>query len=156
PGPRADMLAQAEAAYRQGDWEQASDLARERIKQEPENPEALRLLARSAARLGRDASARRLFDRLRNLKTGDGLLSEDYYVLGIVMGRLGYTSAAQQLWDRGRPADVSDPEVLQDVARGYAGLDELTPAVGAAERLKAVPGSEARGALLLGMIRYEQ
>ena len=59
-----DLLTQGSAAYAERDWGHAADLARRRLKAVPGDVEALRLLARATARLGRDAQANAMFARL--------------------------------------------------------------------------------------------
>ncbi len=51
--------ARGRAAYDRGDWEAAADLARARLKAEGGDRDGVRLLARAAARLGRDDLAAR-------------------------------------------------------------------------------------------------
>jgi tetratricopeptide (TPR) repeat protein len=156
---RADPLAPGLAAYARREWTAAHSVAFDRLKQNGNDAAAIRLLARSAARLGRDESAQALYGKLRNLSGAPNaapLTSEDYYLLGLVLDRLGMGQGARQVWGEARPADVSDPELLQDVARSWAQADRLTPAAEAAARLATLPGWEVRGDLMLGMIRDEQ
>ena len=55
----AAPLAEADAAYRRGDWERAARLARSRLDTRRGDPEALRLLARASVRLGDTSRATR-------------------------------------------------------------------------------------------------
>ena len=49
-----DAIGEGRAAYDRGEWSRAADLARERLKSDAKDLAALRLLARSSIRLGRD------------------------------------------------------------------------------------------------------
>src|SRR6185312_9405567 len=72
PKPVADSLTRGIAAYERADWDEAAILARERLKEEPSDLEAMRLLARSAARQGRDETAQSLYSRAGRPERGDG------------------------------------------------------------------------------------
>src|SRR4051812_9003763 len=71
-------LAKAEHAYRQGAWREAAAEATRLLKAEPTRVEALVLLARAEARLGRNQAARGLYRRL----DPQGLEAEDYFLVG--------------------------------------------------------------------------
>src|SRR5262245_13526376 len=62
--PESDLRPAGVLAYSHGDWSRAADLARQQLKTAPDDIEALRLLARATARLGRDGAANALFARL--------------------------------------------------------------------------------------------
>ena len=62
--PGRDSLSQAETAYRERDWARAAADARTVLRTSPEDQEALRLLARASARLGKDELAETLYRRL--------------------------------------------------------------------------------------------
>ncbi len=64
PRSGSRLLEQGRKAYSRGDWNQAESLARQRLKTVPNDPEAVRLLARSTARLGRDGVANALFAQM--------------------------------------------------------------------------------------------
>lgn len=71
PTARSQAVVKAAAAYERGDWTGAYAAARERLKDEPNDLEAMRLLARSAARLGRDESALGIYRRFeRSARAG--------------------------------------------------------------------------------------
>jgi hypothetical protein len=55
PRPVTSTLAEGVAAYGRGEWAKAGELARRQLKAVPGDTESLRLLARSTARMGRDA-----------------------------------------------------------------------------------------------------
>jgi thioredoxin-like negative regulator of GroEL len=71
-------LEKARAAYERRDWSTAAALARETLREQPGSIEALRLLARTQDRMGRDEMAQELFGRL-----GDqAMQTEDLLLLG--------------------------------------------------------------------------
>src|SRR5262245_57238013 len=75
----ARLLEQGRMAYARGDWSQAETLARRRLKTDPTDLEAVRLLARATGRLGRDGPANALFARM-----GTKALQAEYlYLLGL-------------------------------------------------------------------------
>lgn len=205
PRSSSDAVVKATAAYERGDWTSAHAVARERLKSEPDDLEAMRLLARSAARLGKDDSALAIYGRLERsarergssedstaravaendqreregrsraltdpMRSGRNqaetgpvpfsggalpLNAEDYYLLGQMLNRQGYPRSARQLWEQGRTLDRKHPGILEELSRLYAKLDELTPAAEVASDLAALPGYEARGDFMLGVIRFEQ
>src|SRR4051794_8843906 len=74
PGP----LDEARDSYRAGAYREALSLANRRLREVPDDSEALRISARASARLGRDAAAVELFQRLGS----DGAAGEDFFLLG--------------------------------------------------------------------------
>src|SRR5690349_14232477 len=80
------------AAYERRDWSAASEWARRALKGRPDDREALRLLARSAGRLGRDESALAIFRRLGE----DGMGAEDHLVVAGGLQRQGRLAEAYQ------------------------------------------------------------
>jgi prepilin-type processing-associated H-X9-DG protein len=149
--PSVDPLALGSAAYRRGDWASAASFARDRLKASKDDREALALLARATARLGRDQSAMALFNRLGP----ESLRAEDLYLLGVVLRREGKAGPALRVWERAVRADARHAEALEALAAGYSAVNRLVEASGLAERLSRVPGCEARGGLALGALRAE-
>ncbi len=150
-GQGSDLMARGAVAYSEGDWRQAADLARRRLKAAPQDVEALRLLARTTARLGRDGPANALFARLGS----DALEAEDLYLLGIGLDRAGRSADALRMWEKSiqlQPdrAETLDRLIVQDMAR-----NRLTEAAQLAERLARHPGWELRGELALAVLRAE-
>src|SRR5262249_8252886 len=90
--PRKDA---GTSAYERGQWAAAEEHARARLKVDSSDPEAIRLLARSAARLGRDSLALSLFDRVAST----GMTAEDQYLLGLALGRAGQVERARSAWE---------------------------------------------------------
>jgi tetratricopeptide (TPR) repeat protein len=133
-------VALARVAYERGAWSEASDLAMRRLKDAPEDREALRLLARSNARLGRDESAQRIFIRLG----ANTWQAEDYVLLALGLRRQGRTELAWASLVNARKDDPNQPEALDQMAQ--IGLDAGRPieALGLARLLAAIPGQQSR------------
>ena len=91
PRPSSSPLSPGLDAYARGDWEAALNLARERLKDARDDIPALRLLARSSVRLGLDASALSLFQRLGPRS----MTADDYYLLGVALRRTGNRGASR-------------------------------------------------------------
>jgi tetratricopeptide (TPR) repeat protein len=140
-----------EWAYRDGDWPAAEDGARSMLKSRPADPEALRLLARSAARQGRDGSAEAIY---RRLGTGP-MEAEDFFLLGRGLLRRGQVGPALASLGAARDAQPDHAETLDALSRHWAETHALTDATIAAERLLSQPGWEVRAAVRLGRLRAE-
>jgi len=140
------------SAYERGDWRDAALKARERLKAVPDDREAVTLLARAEARLGRTQPARNLYRQL-DLR---GLQAEDYFLVGrgliadrqVENGRFGLERALE--------LDPSHPEALRELFRLDRRSDRLVEAGKRAEKLARGSGWEARGLVLLGIVRREQ
>ena len=145
------LLDQGRQAYARGQWSQAGDLARRHLKNSPDDPEGLRLLARSTARLGRDRPANALFARLGK----DALQAEDYFLLGQGMNHAGRGEAAVGLWEKALRADSGHADVLEQLAQAYTARNRLVEAQDLYERLARQPGWELRGELSSGGLRAE-
>jgi hypothetical protein len=112
--PTSSRLADALVAYRQGDWKQAADLSRPLLKTAADDPEVLRTYARASARLERDAVAYAIYnDRLGV----DRMLTEDLFLLGIVLVRADKLGPALEVWKRGARVGADHPELLDHLAR---------------------------------------
>jgi tetratricopeptide (TPR) repeat protein len=149
--PESDAVIRGNAAYASGDWNRAADLARARVKAAPDDSGALRLLARSTARLGRDSTANALFARLGSA----ALESEDLFLLGLGLYRSGQVAQAERVWVRALAMDVHHPETLEQLGTLYASRNRLAEAAVLAERLSGQPGWEFKGELILGSLRSE-
>ncbi len=146
----SSRIAEAQGAYEQGNYERASELARSVARDHRDNVDALRLVARTAARLGRDSTSSSIYsDRLK----GKPLEAEDYFVVGLGMARAGRFDSALELFMKAEAAGPPTAELLEHVARLSARQHRLDQASAAARRLAAQPGWEARGFLLDGEIR---
>jgi tetratricopeptide (TPR) repeat protein len=147
-----DPLATARASYEAGRYARAAAEARDVLKADPEAREASRLLARASARLGRDPYALGLFDALGR----EALRAEDTFLVGGILLRLGQSEAARDAFRRALADDPGHPEALLAAAMLETRADRLAVARPLADRLAAVPGWEARGLALSGMIRHEE
>lgn len=151
PGHFPEPTAEASAAYSRGDWERTALLAHRRLKQAPEDPRALRLAARAAARQGRDQSAIAIFSRL-----DVGMMDpEDFFLLGRALSLNGQSEAATKAFEMARAGDPDHAETLDFLCRIYYQTNRYFAAEQVAERLARQPGWEARARLMLGNARLE-
>ena len=148
PEQGSSPLELGNAAYDKGDLAQAGDHARAILKTDRDNPEALKLLARVTARLGRDGSAASLYQRL-DPKTFE---AEDLYLEGTRIGRAGKTLEALEKLEAARKLDPKHAETLESLSRVYTREHRLDDALKAAEELKQLPGYELSGGLMAGVL----
>jgi tetratricopeptide (TPR) repeat protein len=109
----------------------------------------MQLLGRASARLGRFAEAREIYARLGTR----GLEADDYDLLGQALIRAGQFESAERAWQSALDADPDRGETLFHLAQLALARGQTFTGVRAAQRLARQPGWEARGDLLLGMIR---
>ena len=95
---RSLRSAAGRSAYDRGAWEEAARSAHASPQTAPTSTEAVRLLARSSARLGRDDSALTMFQRL----DPDGLGAEDCFLLACICATQQPAAARAQLWKAAR------------------------------------------------------
>jgi tetratricopeptide (TPR) repeat protein len=145
-------LSEGRSAYARGDWEGSDRLARHRLKQAPDDPEALQLAIRSMARQGRDQAAITAYSHLE-LKR---MTAEDYFLLGRALARTGQDELALKSLEAARDADPDRPETLEELARAYLRNGRPAAADALAGRLLREPGWEARAQLILGASRSAQ
>jgi tetratricopeptide (TPR) repeat protein len=150
-GPSAP-LSRASLAYERGAWEEAARFARLGLKEDPDDVAAIRILARSMARMGRDGPANALFARLGE----DGLQAEDRYLLGLGLERGGRGPSAVKVWEVGLAEDANNPELLDVLIRAYTAQNRLAEATALARRIEKVRGRELGGSLNLGTLLYER
>jgi len=148
----ADHGSAAIRAYSAGQWASAAKLARQSLAVHKDDPEALRLFARASARLGRDAAATAIYQRLPG---ENALEAEDHLLLGLIHQRNGRADAAARAWRKVNEAGAVSPHLLEELARYCARGRHFEEAVLATERLSLQPGWEARGSMMLGTIRLE-
>ncbi len=146
-----DLVSRSALAYARSDWDRAADLARQRLKTAPEDVEALRYLARSTARLGRDASANAMFARLGST----ALQAEDLFLLGLGLDRAGQKDAAEGVWVKALRLEPDHAETIEQLIIRYTAQNRLAESAQLAERLARQPGWEWRGELDLGALRAE-
>jgi tetratricopeptide (TPR) repeat protein len=147
----AGLVARGTSAYAQRDFRQAADLARRRLKDAPEDVEALRLLARATARLGRDAPANALFARLGSA----ALQAEDLYLLGLGLNHVGQKESAGKVWEKGLAIDPDHAEMIEQLMMLDAARSRVAEAARLAEQLAKQPQWELRGELAVGNFRAE-
>lgn len=147
----ADRMAPAEAAYRRGEWDLADRLAAARLSASPGDFRALRLRARSAARLGRDSAARDLFTRLGGAAAME---PEDLWLLGRIIERQGNREAARDCWIEGLRQDPNNPDLLREIVLDRLETGKPIQASHFAARLADQPGWRDRGNILLGKALY--
>ena len=147
-----EPLARARAAYERRDWQTARASALERLKGAPEDLEALRLLARSAARLERDDLARSIYQDRIGMERMTG---EDFYLIAAGLFRQRRFATAWTAMEQGLRLDPHQPELLQGLASLEAWQDKLAEALKRAEPVTVMRGWEARGHLLIGSFRAE-
>ncbi len=143
--PTLDPVAVGRSAYARGEWDEAARLADRRLKGAPTDREALRLLARSDARAGRQEAARRSFVRLGP----DAWEAEDFLLLATGLARQGRKDLAWNALLAARKADPSQPEVLEQLARLSMAAGRLLESAGFARRLASLPRWDARGSVIL-------
>jgi tetratricopeptide (TPR) repeat protein len=147
----ADLMALGSSAYAEGDWSRAAQLARRRLKAVPGDLEALRLLARSTARLGGDGPANAMFARIGP----DALQPEDLLLLGKGLDRAGRKAEAGRVWEKALRLGPDHAETLEQLVIRDTAQNRLAEATRLAERLARQPGWELRGELDLGALRAE-
>lgn len=147
-----DSLRPGFAAYDRGGWDEASARATQRLKKAPADRDALRLLARASARLGRDSTAQNLYRRLGV----QGAEAEDFFLLGMTLQHQGETSQALAMLERANAANPDHAETLFELIGLYAGQDRLAEATESATRLARLDGSSVRAAARLGLLYDDQ
>jgi tetratricopeptide (TPR) repeat protein len=135
------------AAYSHGDWEDAAELARGRLRVKGDDADALRLLARASVRLGRDSSAMGVYGKLGS----EAMTAEDLCLLGIALNRSG-NPRALEVWEQARAAEPDHAETLFELTRAYSKNDRLADAAATGRKLAECAGWESRALALLGSI----
>ncbi len=149
PRLSGDRWAASSSAYDRQDWEAAARQARETLRARPNDVEALRLLARSSVRLGRDDSAIAIYSQRLNEKM---LQAEDFVLLGWALQRRERTAEAARAWDKVLAFDAVPPQTIDEFARLQMWYQRLDAAAAAARRLAEQPGWRARGRVILGLV----
>lgn len=142
PGRGAD-------AYDRADWKGAAALAMQRLREDPGDREALRLLARSRARQGRDEVAQRIFLRLGP----ESWHAEDHFLIAEGLLRQGKTQLARETLIAALKADPCHPESLRKLYEISIQGGQWDEAARLAERLASIPSREVLGDVLLGRAR---
>jgi tetratricopeptide (TPR) repeat protein len=147
----SDVGAQLDTASFRGDWGRIAVLARQRLKEAPDDPQALRLSARGAANQDRDRTAIAIYSRLT---VGD-MDAEDFYLLGRALSRTGQNDRALKAFEAVHSVNPDHPETLDALGRLYLKNDRYAAVEQMAGRLARQPGWEPRGQLMLGIARAE-
>lgn len=140
----------AEAAYLRKEWNTAAKLANDRLRIEKNDVEALRILARSMARQGKDDLATAIYENRIKL---DGMLAEDRFLLGQMIARQGNGDLALGVWKKALDTNPEHAEMLESLASLSAQKLRVEEAAAAAESLAKMPGQEAKGHLLGGIFQ---
>lgn len=149
--PAEDPLTLANAAYERKDWAKAAELARARLKADGGDQDALRILARSSIRLGRDPAGVTIYNDRLGAK---GMQPEDRFLAGMVLARQGDDQAAMTVWSKAVQEGPEHPEMMLTLANSLARHQRLDEAAGLAQRVSRIPGWEAPGLLLTGINRF--
>ena len=142
-------LSLGRAAYDRRDWSTAAHRAFDALKEQPTDLEALRLLAWSSGRMGRDDSARSIYKQLGL----DSLGPEDCLIIAAGFQRQGDLGSALRFLEKGHDLNPNHSDILHDLSRYFASMNRLKQAEGLASRLAAQAGQGPRGSVLLGAIR---
>jgi Tfp pilus assembly protein PilF len=145
------LLERGRAAYSRGQWSEAQALARRRLKTSPGDIEALRLMARSIARLGGDSVANALFARMG----ASTLQTEDLFLLGLGLGRAGQKQRARHILLKARALSPDHGETLEQLVISSTAQNRIAEAAQFAAELSRRPGWELRGELNWGALLAE-
>jgi tetratricopeptide (TPR) repeat protein len=143
----------AKQAYERGDWNRAADALREEVSADrgkTANPEALRIYARTLARLERDDAASLIYNKRLDAAK---LEPEDRFLMGLMHARAGRVDLAFNVWKEAEQQGANHPELLEDLSRLSIGMQQMDQAAEAARRLARQPGWEAKGDFLLADIQ---
>ena len=156
-----DPLTRGHRAYDRGDWDAAAQSAREVLKARQGDPGALRLLARSSIKLGREDVAMGIYTRRLEANAFQG---EDYLLLGAVLKRRGRDDGAIWAWNKALATEPLPSQTLGDLTQLFYEVaveaeapENLRPhpldsAARAADRLRQRTGWESRGDMILGLV----
>lgn len=146
-----DPLARSQAAAARGDWASAHEAARLAQEQRPDDPAAIRALARAEARIGRSDTARTLYVQLQP----EQLQAEDFARLADGWTRDQNLVLAWPAWLAAVEADPGHIEATEALAALQKRKAELVDASEVAERFAALAGPATKARLLLGLIRTD-
>jgi tetratricopeptide (TPR) repeat protein len=150
-GPSANRLVQQAASfYRRSDWEHAAESARLALRSRPSETSALRILARSSARMGNDEIAEVIYRRLGTAS----MEAEDLFLLGRGLLKRDVRGPGLASLGAARDLDPNHPETLDALIDYLIDVQALTQAAEDAERLRHQPGWEVRGLVVLARVRH--
>jgi len=141
----------ATANYQAGRYRPALAGAVEVLKKTPGDVRASRLMARATARMGDDSRTLDLYARLSQPE----MEAEDFFLLGSSLARMRRPDMAVAVLQRGRELDPRHAETLGELTRLLARYGRLDEAIDAAGGLADLPGWDARGSLILGLLDVE-
>ena len=145
------LLEQAKLSYGRGDWNQSAESARLVLRARPSETAALRILARSSARVGKDETAEAIYRRL-----GTGAMeAEDLFLLGRGLLKRDPHGPGLAALGAARDLDPDHPETLNELLGFLIEGQSLLQAAIDAERLSRQPGWEVRGMVLLARVRHK-
>ncbi len=148
-----DALAAGREAYQKGDYPKAADFARARLTLQPKDIEAVRLLARSSARLGLDSTATSLFFRIGGSSETYDYKPEDYYLIGSLVTQSGESTMAEDSWRLALKGNPNHAEALAALVGVQLKNDKLNDAATLAVRLAAQEGWKSRGDIALAEVQ---
>lgn len=143
-------LAKGQAAYKKGNYARSEAEALVAIKRDPRDKEAVRLLARSLARLGRTSQAHRLFHKLGVAE----FKPEDMYLVSVGLSKAGEADSSMTLLAMAVRADPKHAEASNALLKLDIDAADFTLAEDLGKRLKAMPGWKFRGALAIAEARF--
>ena len=141
-----------EDAYTRGDWQATIVAARASLLSRPDDTDALRILARATARLGRDNPALALYGRIGP----EEMKAEDYYLAGQALEHLGRNAEAGELLKAAFRVDPDHLETLLAIIRRDAITDNLVEATELARRLGRLEKNKSRAKYIEGMLLAER
>jgi len=141
-------LSRGRAAYARGDWEGSAKGAREVLKDDPKNQDALVLLARSLARSKSDARAIEIYQRLGP----SALESQDYLNIGDACLNLGQGTMSLSAWANAERLTPDDPQTLARLARHYYEAEQPLEALSKARKFSTDPKLGLRSAWIQARI----
>jgi tetratricopeptide (TPR) repeat protein len=135
-------------AYEAGNWAQAAEAARAGLKDRPDDPELLRLRARSLERLGRADESLDTYGRL----DAGSMEAEDFTRLGSALLGRGNRVLAWPAFAAALEADPGQAEAKRQLDRLAAEAGNDPDAAEVAERFAPISGAAPRGRILLGLL----
>ena len=128
--PGADLIAEARAALEQGDAEDAAELFRAALQQEPEKPEAWGGLVRALLALGREAEAQQTLERVPAKLADHAEVAGARSALSLAAeGRAAKTKLAS--YEKRLAADPADHQARYDLATALNASDRRDDAAAA-------------------------
>jgi tetratricopeptide (TPR) repeat protein len=144
----AELVEQGQAAYNRQDWPAAEAKAREQLKNDRQDPAALRLLGRALYRQQHDQAAAGIFERLGS----DTMTAEDYLLVGQSCIRSEKVDLATKVWQKALRLEPDHFQSRVALEQTFFRQDRLSDAEREAQSLSTQGGHEALAQLMLGQI----